>query len=85
MFKLIDSKWLGFRLWLKLAIIIVSIIISSLLFFPFENHLDNFLQNSSQLSFFIDIVPPLLFIGLCLVIIILVIQLTFWLLEKRQY
>ena len=85
MFKLIDSKWIEFRLWLKIASIIVSIIISSLLFFPFENHLDHFLQNSSPLSFFIDIVPPLFFIGLCLIIIILVIQLTFWLLGKRKY
>ncbi len=84
MLKNIDSKWIEFRLWLKITIIIISIIISCTLFYPFDNYLNDIVSSPIMLSPFIDIVLPVLLIGLCLFIIILMIELIFWLLEKLK-
>ena len=84
MLKNIDSKWIEFRLWLKITIIIISIIISCTLFYPFDNYLNDIVSSPIMLSPFIDIVLPVLLIGLCLFIIILMIELIFWLLVKLK-
>ena len=84
MLKNIDSKWIEFRLWLKITIIIISIIISCTLFYPFDKYLNDIVSSPIMLSPFIDIVLPVLLIGLCLFIIILMIELIFWLLEKLK-
>ena len=84
MLKNIDSKWIEFRLWLKITIIIISIIISCTLFYPFDSYLNDIVSSPIMLSPFIDIFLPVLLIGLCLFIIILMIELIFWLLEKLK-
>ena len=84
MLKNIDSKWIEFRLWLKITIIIISIIIGCPLFYPFDNYLNDIVSSPIMLSPFINIVLPVLLIGLCLFIIILMIELIFWLLEKLK-